>query len=211
MLFIDLPGYGQSDKPRIDYTMEVFANGVDAVLRDAGVDSAVLAGHSMGTPVVRQFYRLFPGKTKALVFVDGALRPLVRDPAEMERFASQFKEETFKDMAPQFFGRMLTTASPALREQLIAKVRNVNPQVAVSSMHGMLKMKLADDEVKVPAQALMAKSPHWNDEYKAYAKKVAPDLDYREFAGVGHFLFMEKPVPFNEALAEFLTKQGMLK
>src|SRR5436309_2727103 len=45
MLFIDLPGYGKSDKPRIDYTMDVFAKGVDAVLRDAGVEQAVLVGH----------------------------------------------------------------------------------------------------------------------------------------------------------------------
>src|SRR3954454_19225722 len=71
MLFVDLPGYGRSDKPKIDYTMDVFAKGIDAVLRDAGVGQAPLVGHSMGTPVVRQFYRLFPAKTKALVFVDG--------------------------------------------------------------------------------------------------------------------------------------------
>src|SRR5262249_18296019 len=69
MIFVDLPGYGKSDRPKIDYTMEVFAKGVDAVLNDAGVEQTVLAGHSMGTPVVRKFYRLFPEKTKALVFV----------------------------------------------------------------------------------------------------------------------------------------------
>jgi pimeloyl-ACP methyl ester carboxylesterase len=75
MLFIDLPGYGKSDKPKIDYTMDVFAKGVEAAVRDAGVEQAVLVGHSMGTPVVRQFYRLYPDKTKALVFMDGSLRP----------------------------------------------------------------------------------------------------------------------------------------
>src|SRR5204862_2730970 len=52
MLFVDLPGYGKSDKPKIDYTMNVFARGIDAVLQDAGVEKAVLVGHSMGTPVV---------------------------------------------------------------------------------------------------------------------------------------------------------------
>src|SRR5205085_5523540 len=82
VLAVDLPGYGQSDKPKVEYTMDLFAQGVDAVLRDAGVEQAVLAGHSMGTPVVRQFYRLFPGKTKALVFVDGAVRRFFKEPAE---------------------------------------------------------------------------------------------------------------------------------
>lgn len=29
--------------------------------------------------------------------------------------------------------------------------------------------------------------------------------------GVGHFLMMEKPGEFNESLAAFLTKNGLLK
>src|SRR5262249_33809666 len=63
VLLIDLPGHGQSDKPKIEYTMDLFARAIDAVMKDAGVEEAVLAGHSMGTPVVRQFYRLYPKKT----------------------------------------------------------------------------------------------------------------------------------------------------
>jgi pimeloyl-ACP methyl ester carboxylesterase len=213
MVFVDLPGYGQSDKPKIDYTMDIFAKGVEAVLRDAGIESAVLVGHSMGTPVVRQFYRLFPGKTKALVFVDGALRPYTRDPAQIKQFEAMFKEETFKETAPKFIGNMLPPGTPAaIRDRIEKLVASASPQVAVSSMLGMFDDKLwAEDSVKVPAQALMAKSPFWTDDYKAYAKKLVPDLDYREFDGVGHFLFMEKPQPFNEALAEFLKKQGVMK
>jgi pimeloyl-ACP methyl ester carboxylesterase len=213
MLFVDLPGYGKSDKPKVDYTMDVFAKGVEAVLRDAGVDKAVLAGHSMGTPVVRQFYRLFPGKTKALVFVDGALRPFTKDPAEADKFLSLFKEETFKETAPRFLKGMLTPATPAAaREHIERLVTGTDPRVAISSMRGMLDQKMwKDDPVKVPAQALMAKSPFWTDDYKKFVKKLVPDLDYREFDGVGHFLFMEKPKEINAALAEFLEKQGVVK
>jgi pimeloyl-ACP methyl ester carboxylesterase len=212
LIFIDLPGYGKSDKPKLDYTMEVFAKGIDAVLQDAGVAHAVLVGHSMGTPVVVQFYRLFPAKTKGLVFVDGALRPFFNDASQADQFLSMFKEETFKETAPRFLGQMLTKATPAAaRKQIEDLVAGTDPRVAISSMRGMMTMKGNDEPIKVPAQALMAKSPFWNDDYKAYAKKLVPDLDYREFDGVGHFLFMEKPVEFNAALSEFLTKQGVAR
>jgi pimeloyl-ACP methyl ester carboxylesterase len=213
MLFVDLPGYGKSDKPNIDYTMAVFAKGVEAVLKDAGVESGILAGHSMGTPVVMNCYRQFPEKIKALVFVDGPVRLFIRDPAQLKQFVSMFKEETFKDTAPGMFARMVPPGAPdAVREQLKQLVANADPHVAVSSMQNMLDPNSwSDDQVKVPAQALMAKSPNWTDDYKAFAKKLVPDLDYREFDGVGHFLFMEKPQPFNEALADFLKKQGMMK
>jgi pimeloyl-ACP methyl ester carboxylesterase len=212
-VFVDLPGYGKSDKPRIDYTLDVFARGVDAVLRDAGVEKAVLVGHSMGTPVVLRYYRLFPGKTRALVFVDGALRPFTRDPAEAEKFLANFKEETFKDFAPKFLAGMFPPGAPAeVRDHVDRLVNAADPRVAVSSMRGMMDLKLwAEEPVKVPAQALMAKGRFWTDEYKAFAKKLVPGLDYREFDGVGHFLFMEKPAEFDAALLEFLTKQGVVK
>jgi pimeloyl-ACP methyl ester carboxylesterase len=213
MIFVDLPGYGKSDKPKIDYTMDVFAKGVDAVLQDAGIEKAVLAGHSMGTPVVRQFYRLYPAKTKALIFVDGAVRPFSTDPAVVDRIMSMFKEETFKETAPKFLGSMLTKTTPtAVREQIERLVENTDPKVAISSMHGMTNPKIwKEDPINVPALAVMAKSPNWSDDYKAFAKKLAPDLDYREFDGVGHFLFMEKPKEINAVMAEFLAKQGMSK
>jgi pimeloyl-ACP methyl ester carboxylesterase len=213
MLFIDLPGYGKSDKPKTDCTIELFAKGIDAVLRDAGVEHAVLVGHSMGTPVVRQVYRQHPDKVQALVFVDGALRPFTKDSAEAEKFLSMFKEDTFKETAPRFLAGMLTPATPkAARARIERLVAGTDPKVAISSMRGMLDPKAwTDDPVKVPAQALMAKSPFWTAEYKAFVKKLVPGVDYREFDGVGHFLFMEKPKEFNAALAEFLKKQGVAK
>jgi pimeloyl-ACP methyl ester carboxylesterase len=212
MLFIDLPGYGKSEKPKAEYTMERFAKGVDSVLQDAGVEHAVLAGHSMGTPVVVEFYRLFPKKTKGLVFVDGALRPFFTDPKQAEGFLSIFKEETFKQSAPQFLAGMFRKdTSDAVRKHIADLVAAADPRVAVSSMRNMITMKSSDEPIKVPAQALMAKSPLWTDDYKAFAKKMVPDLDYREFDGVSHFLFMEQPKEVNAALAEFLKKQGMMK
>src|ERR1700730_13014960 len=91
MILIDLPGHGQSDMPEINYTMDLFARSVDAVLRDAGVEKAVLIGHSMGTPVARQFCRLFPKKIVALVAVDGPLRPPANmKPAYVNDFVARY-------------------------------------------------------------------------------------------------------------------------
>ena len=57
VIAVDLPGHGSSDKPETKYDMDLFAAAIDAVMKDAGVERAVLVGHSMGTPVIRQFYR----------------------------------------------------------------------------------------------------------------------------------------------------------
>ena len=89
VIAIDLPGHGQSDKPQTTYSMDYFARAVDAVLHDAKVKRAVVVGHSMGTPVARQFYRKYPEKTLGIVVVDGALRPF-GDKAMMDRIITGF-------------------------------------------------------------------------------------------------------------------------
>src|SRR5258708_16656709 len=101
-LLIDLPGHGQSDKPETAYTMEHFARAIDGVLRDAGVERAVLVGHSMGGPVIFTFLRLFPAKTKALVFVDAYIPQAPKDDAEkaagdtrMKLFLATLKAPTY--------------------------------------------------------------------------------------------------------------------
>ena len=50
VIAVDLPGHGESDKPQVTYSMDLFARAIDAVMRDAKVNRAVLVGHSMGTP-----------------------------------------------------------------------------------------------------------------------------------------------------------------
>src|SRR5688500_17318632 len=52
VIALDLPGHGASDKPETAYSMDFFAGAVEAVMLDAGVDRAVLVGHSMGTPII---------------------------------------------------------------------------------------------------------------------------------------------------------------
>src|SRR6266852_1651870 len=119
VIAIDLPGHGQSDKPQVAYTMDLFARAVDAVMRDAGVKRAVLVGHSMGTPVARQFYRKYPQKTLAIVIVDGALRPFA-DKAIMERLIAGFRSPNYQEVGNQMF---TGTAGPNLPAEARERIR----------------------------------------------------------------------------------------
>src|ERR1043165_7847977 len=115
----DLPGHGLSDKPDTTYSMDFFADAIDAVMKDAGVEHAVLIGHSMGTPVVRQFYRKYPQKTLALVIVDGALRPFGTK-EQREQFTAPLRGPNYKEAGAQMFGQMTATLSDADKERVKA-------------------------------------------------------------------------------------------
>ncbi|MCX4766344.1 alpha/beta hydrolase [Streptomyces sp. NBC_01275] len=65
----DLLGHGASDKPRADYSVAAYANGVRDLLTTLGVESATLVGHSLGGGVAMQFAYQFPERTERLILV----------------------------------------------------------------------------------------------------------------------------------------------
>src|SRR4051794_18695997 len=74
----DLLGHGASDKPRADYSVGGFANGMRDLLTLLGVDQATVVGHSFGGGVAMQFAYQFPERTERLVLVgSGGLGPEV--------------------------------------------------------------------------------------------------------------------------------------
>ncbi|MGD9526527.1 alpha/beta fold hydrolase [Pseudonocardia sp.] len=65
----DLLGHGRSDKPRADYSVAAYANGVRDLLGVLGIQRATLVGHSLGGGVAMQFAYQFPERTERLVLV----------------------------------------------------------------------------------------------------------------------------------------------
>jgi pimeloyl-ACP methyl ester carboxylesterase len=189
----------------------LFARAVEAVLKDAGVKRAVLVGHSMGTPVVRQFYRLFPAKTRGLVFVDGSVWPFAPR-AAMEQFMAPLRADYKQTAAVMVEGMVRPMLSAALREEVKAAMLSTPRHVAVSAMEGMMEESLwKEDQIKVPVLAVIARSPFWPADSEQRFKKVAPALDFRAWDGVSHFLMMDKPEEFNRELSEFLTRHKLLR
>lgn len=212
VLAVDLPGHGESDRPpdKSAYTMEAFARGVEAAMRDAKVRRAVLVGHSMGTPVVRQFYRLFPEKTLALVFVDGSLWPFAPRAAS-EAFLAPMRADYPRARAQMLEGMLRPMHSDAERERVKASMMRTPAHVAVAAMEALLdEANFKEDAIKVPALAVLARSPFWAADAEQRFRRLAPDLEFRLWDGVSHFLMLDKPEEFNRTLNDFLTRRKLL-
>lgn len=210
LIALDLPGHGQSDKPKVSYSMKYFARSVDAVLKQAGVDKVVLVGHSMGTPVTREFYRMHPDRTLGIVIVDGSLKAFFPKPVA-DQIIGQLKADYKPNSAKFVDGFASVIKDEALRKLVRETMLSTPEHVAISAMEGMTDEKIwRDDKVNVPVLAIMAPSPLWPADLKDQFAKIAPNLDFQMWTGVSHFLQMEKPVEFNQAVAAFVTKNKLL-
>lgn len=65
----DLLGHGLSDKPRADYSVGGYANGMRDLLTVLGVDKVTVIGHSFGGGVAMQFAYQFPERTERMMLV----------------------------------------------------------------------------------------------------------------------------------------------
>ncbi len=214
-LLVDLPGHGQSDKPEVAYTQERFARAIDAVMRDAGVERAVLVGHSMGGPVALTFLRLFPARTKALVLVDAFMPETPKDDADrarrkaqLEPFLHSFHESNYKETSQKMIEGMFSAkTTPAQREEIRTRMLATPQHVVVSAMEGMFALEgpKAGETYSQPAMAIMA-AAQARPGYEERLRTVFPNLrKYEAWEGSGHFLMMESPDRFNRALEEFLA------
>lgn len=65
----DLLGHGKSDKPRADYSVAAYANGMRDLLSVLDIENVTVVGHSLGGGVAMQFAYQFPQLVNRLILV----------------------------------------------------------------------------------------------------------------------------------------------
>ncbi len=65
----DLLGHGQSDKPRADYSVAAYANGMRDLLSVLEIERVTVVGHSLGGGVAMQFAYQFPHLVERLILI----------------------------------------------------------------------------------------------------------------------------------------------
>ncbi len=205
VITLDLPGHGQTGSPKDGkLSMDLFARAVEAVRKESKADHVVVVGHSMGTPVVIQYARLFPEHTAAMVFVDGGLnlpaggqRP---DPASVGGPNGPKNREA---MITSMFSASTT---PDMQKHILSMMLGAPESTAVGAMQATFDpANWKGDVFNQPILGLYADHSRAGD--REYIKTHFPNMDYEEIPGTGHFLMIEKPAEFNRLLIGFLDKQ----
>jgi len=205
VITLDLPGHGQSGSPKDGkLPMELFARAVEAVRKDSKADRVVVVGHSMGTPVVIQYARLFPQHTAALVFVDGVVNlPAGTKGPDPKNMLGSDGLKARETMIRSMFSASTT---PDMQKHILSMMLAAPESTAAGAMQGMFDPAAWKEDVFTePVLGLYADHSRAGD--REYMKTHFPNMDYEEIAGTGHFLMIEKPEEFNRLLIGFLDKQ----
>jgi pimeloyl-ACP methyl ester carboxylesterase len=211
VLTLDLPGHGKSGAPKDgNLSMDLFARAVESVRREANAERVVLVGHSMGTPVIVQYARLYPQHVAAMVFVDGLvtmgnLAPPSGNtgPPPGGRMGGP---DGAKAREAMIRGMFSASTTPDMQKHILSMMMGAPEATAVGAMNATFDPAIWKGDVFTqPVLGLYADKSGLGN--RDYMKTHFPNLEYVEIAGTGHFLMLEKPAEFNRLLLGFLDKQ----
>ena len=222
LLFIDLPGYGKSDKPHVEYTLDFYSKAVAKVLDDVKSEYTFLVGHSLGTPVCRQMLFEHPSNIAGLMDIDGVycLYPKLSDnPTDEEQAAAKAYEEAVQGFASSFDGDackdnitgfVQSLAGPQTPASIIEYAMSCMPEtpeyVASSTMHNLIDRKWWHGfPIPFATEVICTQNSGLEPDNREKMEALYTALEYTELETCGHFIQMEQPKLINDCLKRLIS------
>jgi 2-hydroxy-6-oxonona-2,4-dienedioate hydrolase len=218
VIAVDLPGFGESDKPDIDYTVEFFLDSLQALLKHLGIAKAALIGNSFGGTLSIFFAIAHPEIVERLVLVSsGGIRPFTTE--EQARVAVHYVEENLGALTPAIQEAMLSPIFARLSDQRERYLAKQNAKLTRPDFKSYVRVlarcaklgashELVHRLAEIPCQTLMV----WGDKDvvfpKEFAQKALPNLHSGKLVllpDCGHVPQLDDPVAFVREVREFLT------
>jgi pimeloyl-ACP methyl ester carboxylesterase len=201
---MDLPGHGKSSSPaEKEFSMDLFANAVEAVRLTVHADRVVLVGHSMGAVVIRQYALEHPEHVAGLVGADG--------PLDIRSFARARPDQppvTLEERGKMIDGMFVPQTPETLRTTIKTMMLTTPAATANGARAAMFDPRIQSTQIiTAPALTIFAGTSMLLAQSQS-TKEVLPNWEGTQIAGTGHFVMMEKPDEFNRLLQAFLNDRA---
>lgn len=203
---VDLRGHGASDAPQQDYTMEVFADDVAALLRHLDVDRPVVIGHSMGGVIALVLAARHYGLAGAIVTLDAPVAPSDAMRRATATLVPALEGPGYREAQQTFVRRALLqpTDDPVRAQALIERMASAPQHVMASAFREMLACdtEAAAQACRVPFLYLYAAKPATD---LKRLRQLCPQVMTGQTVGAGHFHQLEVPDQVNAMIDRFLA------
>lgn len=202
-------GFGDSNRPESGYSIDDYATDVLAFMDAAGMTTATVVGHSMGSWIAQRVASLAPSRVERLMLVGSSAGPIaaVEELAALaETLVDPVSEQVIRDFQSSTLAQPVTDA---FFEQVVAESGKVPARV----WRGVIAGWQTDQRWADPARLRsMPVRIIWGDQdaYFIRAEQDAlcaalPHADLIVYQGTGHTPQWEQPERFARDLEAFLS------
>jgi pimeloyl-ACP methyl ester carboxylesterase len=215
----DLFGRGLSDRPDVDYELELFVGQLEALVPALGLSPPIaLVGLSMGGPICAAYATRFPERVRKLVLIDPAgarafryplLLRVLKLPGVGEALSGALASPALLGpaLSGMFGGRLVSE----LRSRYLVQMQYRGFRRALLST---LRSRILDSKIGIYRQVgelQISTLLLWGREdravpveYNSELRQAIPQAELHVFDGCGHAPHFERPDSVNPILIRFL-------
>jgi pimeloyl-ACP methyl ester carboxylesterase len=226
VIAMDLPGFGQSEMPAMDISIEYYAQWTCALADALEIESAAVVGNSMGGFIAAEMAIRQPERVQRLSLVSAAIfwqeyrraQPLVTFARYTDDYIARLIADTTDAVAKRPRLRNLALATAGFRyphlirrdlaHELILACRRT--EGFLPGLEALASFPLREELPKISSPALIVWGAHdalvgVKDSGKI--KQLIPESRRVVFERTGHVPMLERPRRFNQVLREFLEEE----
>lgn len=222
VLDIDLPGYGDSQGPGHDRTIETFAEDVAAFVEALGIGPVAVHGTSMGGCVGMVLAARHPELVARLVVTCSMARP---DRAALMTFATwrtagQSGSEALAELtALQGFSREFweREEAEATLQSFVDALESTTPEEFLRDLRSLERMDISTDVTVIECEVLLLGA---DEDLMTPVEAASSGVGMTDLArlipgsrlvvleGCGHFISIERPQETADGIADFVLEQS---
>jgi pimeloyl-ACP methyl ester carboxylesterase len=206
----DIIGFGYSDKPTVEYTMDFFLDFFNGFLDSLDISKASMIGSSFGGHIATEFAIRFNRKIDRLVLASPAGMMRTSTPT-LDGYIMAALYPTYENAFKAF--KEMAYDPDAVNEEIVMDFVNRMrlPNAKYAFMSTLLGMRYAPELQGRLGKIISPTLLVWGDNDRMipvqYSKEYSeiPDSELVVIKNCGHTPYVEKPMTFNKLLLKFLV------
>jgi pimeloyl-ACP methyl ester carboxylesterase len=204
VLKLQLPGHGESDRPPPGFGFRDCAAAIVAGLDEAGIDRAILCGHSFGGRLAVEITAASPDRICGIALLDPVI--LFPEPVRLESvngLVPALATDHWLQALEGYFSRLFSPYDAMeLRSQVLGELGQVKVEMAASLMQEGMATDGSDPlaQVQCPVLLVTATAPVDTERFQ----ELQPHALIGRVTGSGHWLTLAVPDQVNAMLDRFL-------
>jgi pimeloyl-ACP methyl ester carboxylesterase len=210
---IDLPGFGKSKAERASWTIEEYANDVNAFIDTMNLKNVVIIGHSMAGEIMLQTALTNNPRIIGIVGVDNfKLIDVSFTPEQMKQMNDFFPmlEKDFRNSAPAYADMMLfhPTTSKEVKDRVKNDFANSDSVIGYGTFMSQMQYAYSDAQrlEQLKYKLYLINSDGFPTNEIGLKNRCKNSFQVETISATGHYPMIEKPTEFNLILEKVLTE-----
>jgi len=215
VLVFDNRGAGRSDKPKMDYSIRLFADDTTGLIESLSIKKAHILGLSMGGYIAQELAINYPHIVKSLILActgPGGERAVLMSPERLKKFTANEglspEQILKKDMDIYFSDRFIQEFPKKIKEFIEISLRYYQPPDAfLRQYHACLMHDTVNRLKRITVPTLIMSGdddPLVPPKNSQILKELIPHAELIFFPGKRHCFFIEEAERFNQTVISFL-------